>query len=180
MKKIFLLLVSIAFLSSLFVGCQKDEWSNGDPALDHVYYFGFQDWGTFKNDISYDVARGDTVGIPVQFYSENPMSVDVNTYYYVSGDAVSGTDYEIVDKDGNKLTPDDNGAYTLTWPKAVKGVKDIYVKALSGGTATSLTVLTFDPNDPGGISYTHLVNDSTAEYKVLAFTQNYKVTVNIK
>ena len=69
MKRI--LVILNVFLVFLFVSCQKDEWSDGDPAYDHVYYFGFENWGNLKNDVSYNVTRGDTIGIPVQFWSEN-------------------------------------------------------------------------------------------------------------
>ncbi len=176
MKRI--LVILNVFLVFLFVSCQKDEWSDGDPAYDHVYYFGFENWGNLKNDVSYNVTRGDTIGIPVQFWSENPMDVDVITYYYVSGDAISGTDYEIVDEDETVLEPDTNGAFSMVWPGAVKGVKNIYVKALSGGSTGKFKLLTFDPSKT--ISYTSTMNDSTANYEVHAFTQNYYVTVNIK
>ena len=179
MKKLVILFFAIVSVSSLFVSCEKDTWADGDPALDHVYYFGFQNWADFKNSVQYDVAQGDTIGIPVQFYSENALSVDVVTYYYVAGDAVRGTDYDIVDENGSVLSPDSNGAFSLTWPLATKGVQRIYVKALNGSTGSFL-VQTFDPTDAEGISYTNTMNNAASEYEVHAFTQNYKVKVNIQ
>jgi len=103
----------------------------------------------------------------------------VVTKYYVTGAAVLGTDFNIVDKSGTVLTPDANGAFSLTWPQAIKGVKRVYVKALNGSAKTFL-VQTFDPNDTQVISYTHTPNNATDQYQVNAFTQNYKVTVTIK
>lgn len=179
MKKLIILFITVIAVSSLFVSCEKEEWSKGDPALANVYYVGFQNWADFKNSVKFNVNRGDTVSIPVQFYSEQVCSYDVVTYYYVTGAAVLGTDYNVVDKNGAVLSPDVNGAFSLTWPQAIKGVKRIYVKALNG-SAKSFFVQTFNPADPEVISVTHTPNNATDLYKVLAFTQNYKVTVTIK
>ncbi|MDD2306287.1 MAG: hypothetical protein PHP53_16405 [Prolixibacteraceae bacterium] len=179
MKKLIILFITVVAVSSLFVSCKKDEWSKGDPALANVYYVGFQNWADFKNSVKFNVNRNDTVSIPVQFYSEQVCSYDVVTKYYVTGAAVLGTDFNIVDKSGTVLTPDANGAFSLTWPQAIKGVKRVYVKALNGSAKTFL-VQTFDPNDTEVISYTHTPNNATDQYQVNAFTQNYKVTVTIK
>ena len=179
MKRLILLFVFVLTISSLFVNCKKGTWSNGDPALANVYYVGFQNWADFKNSVKFNVNRGDTVSIPVQFYSEQVCTYDVETYYYVAGAAVLGTDYNIVDQTGAVLSPNAIGAFSLIWPKAVKGVKRIYVKALNG-SAKTFTVQTFDPKDPAVISFTHTPNNATDQYQVLAFTQNYFVTVTIK
>lgn len=179
MKKLLILLISVIAASGLFVSCEKDTWSEGDPAYEHVYYFGFQNWADLKNSVKINVNRGDTVGIPVQFFSERVRSYDVVAYYYVAGAAVRGVDYEIVDQSGAVLSPDANGAFSVNWPQAIKGVKRIYVKALNGSTG-SLLVQTFDPNSAEPISYTNTMNNATTDYEVHAFTQNYKVTVTIK
>ncbi|AHW60597.1 hypothetical protein SAMN05444285_10560 [Draconibacterium orientale] len=180
MKNIILLLIAFVSISSLFVSCDEDEWSNGDPAYDHVYYVGFEDWADYKNSVKFNVNQGDTVGIPVQFFSENALTVDVVTYYYIAGDLQLGVDFEVVDASGSALIPDSNGAFSLIWPEATKGVQRVYVKALSTGATGSFLVQTFDPADAEGISYTNTVNNVTNDYEVRAFTQNYKVTVNIK
>ncbi|MFT3740123.1 MAG: hypothetical protein QM786_15330 [Breznakibacter sp.] len=180
MKKILIAFLTVSAI--VFSGCGKDEWSDGDPAYEHIYYFGFENWGTFKNDVKFDVVRENTIGIPVQFHSERVRDYDVVAYYYVAGTAVRGTDYQIVDESGNVLSPDANGAFSMVWPNAVKGVKDIYVKALNGATGTFL-VQTFDPNAAVPISNTDVsstTNNKTEEYEVRAFSQNYKVTVTIK
>ena len=180
MKKLILLFIALVSFSALFISCDKEEWSDGDPAYNHVYFVGFQDWADYKNSVNFSVAQGDTVGIPVQFYSENPLDVDVVTYYYVAGNLQAGADFQIVDENGAVLTPDSNGAFSLVWPNAAKGIQRIYVKALTTGVTGSFLVQTFDPNDPDGISYTNLTNNITDDYEVHAFTQNYKVTVNIQ
>lgn len=177
MKKISLLILAVIALCYTFTSCSDDEWSDGDPALEHIYYFGFENWGNLKNDVVFNVIKGDTSAIAVQFHSERTRSYDVTTYYYVSGSLVRGTDYEIIDSNMNILQPDSNGAFSVSWPKAVKGIKYVYVKALNGSTG-SLNILTFDPKET--ISYTNITNNITNDYEVRAFTQNYKVTVNIK
>lgn len=177
MKRIMIILVAIA--SCMFTSCEKESWSEGDPAYEHVYYFGFEDWGKFKNDVTFSVNQGETLAIPVQFHSERVRNYDVVTYYYIGGSAVLGTDFQIVDENGTTISPDSNGAFPMNWPQAVKGVKNIYVEALNGNIG-SFNVFTFDPNSAEEISYTNTLNNATNDYEVHAFTQNYKVAVTIK
>lgn len=180
MKKIMIIL--LALVPFFFAGCEGEDWSDGDPALEHVYYFGFEDWGKYKNDVKFTVNRGEMLAIPVQFHSERVRSYDVVAFYYVAGDAQRGTDYQIVDENGSVLTPDSNGAFTMVWPQAVKSVKNIYVKALNGSVGNFL-VQTFDPNAAVPISNTDVsttINNATEDYEVRAFSQNYKVTVTIQ
>ncbi|PXV63037.1 hypothetical protein CLV62_11678 [Dysgonomonas alginatilytica] len=176
MKKILLILLTIAACHT-FTSCGDDDWGGGEPAMEHVYYIGFEDWGGWTNDVVFNVKQGEMLTIPIQFHSERVRSYNVVTYYYVSGTLIRGTDYQITDEAGNILQPDANGAFTTDWPQAIKGVKNIYVKALNASVG-SFTVHTFDPNDK--ISYTNTTNSITKDYEVRSFTQNYKVTVNIK
>ncbi len=180
MKRI--IFICIALVSAVLMSCDDDAWSEGDPAMEHVYYFGFENWGTLKNDVKYTVNRGETLAIPVQFHSERVRTYDVTVFYYVVGTAVRGTDYQIVDENGAVLQPDDKGAFSMLWPKAVKGVKNIYVKALNGSAGT-FTLQTFNPNAEKPITnadVTSTVNNVTADYEVRAFSQNYKVAITIK
>jgi hypothetical protein len=177
MKK--LLYIFIAGLTLFITSCSDDEWGNNNPEMEHVYYFGFQDWGTFKNNLTYNVQQGDTVGIPVQFFSERVRSYDVTTFYYTQSTLTLGTDYQVVDADGSTLNPNEAGAYSFVWPKAQKGIKRVYVKALNGMKG-KVEIHTFNPNDTAAISYQNTVNNKTPEYEVRAFTQNYKVTINIQ
>lgn len=179
MKKILFILITVALCFS-FTNCSDDEWSEGDPAMEHIYYVGFQDWGKLKNDVVYNVNRGLVVAIPIQFHSERTRSYDVATYYYVTATSlVLGTDYQVVDAAGNTLQADAKGAYVLNWPNAVKGVQDVYLKALNGKSGTVI-VHTFDPS-LGAIEHpNNITNSMTNDYEVRAFSQNYKVTVNLK
>lgn len=179
MKKITYIL--LALLCSTFASCGDDAWSNGDPDMEHVYYIGFEDWGKFKNDVKFNVNQGETATVPMQFWCEFVRPYDVTTYYYVVSKLTRGTDYEIVDANGNVLQPSGD-AYTLTWPQARKGVQNIYVKALNG-TKGTVTVQTFNPNSGMELSNQDLestVQSRTDQYEVRIFTQNYMVAVNIK
>lgn len=180
MKKLFIL--TIIAISLLFASCEKEEWRNGDPAMENVYYIGFENWGNLQNNVNYNVARGQTIGIPVQFHSEQVKKYDVETFYYVAGAAIRGTDYEIVDENGSVLSPDANGAFKIVWPKAVKGVKKVYVKALNGSTG-SFMVQTFNPNAEVPITNANVnstIVNKTNQYEVRAFSQNHRVRVTIQ
>lgn len=181
MKKILYFILSLACVG-MTTSCSEEEWSNGDPAMEHIYYIGFENWGTFKNDVTFNVNQGQTVEVPMQFYSEFVRDYDAVTYYYVVSDLQRGVDYDIVNESGASVQPDGNGAYQLVWPKAQKGVKNVYVKALNGNKG-NLTLQTFNPN--AGVTLSNQDVESTiqhteSQYEVRIFTQNYKVKVTIK
>lgn len=184
MNKIFI--AFMAMIACVLTSCGDDDWGGGNAEMEHVYYFGFENWGETANDFNknavvYNVAKGATVSIPVQFHSERVRPYDVTVYYYVSSaeaDLKRGTDYEVTNEAGQALTPDANGAFALTFAKAVKGVQSIYIKA--GNTAGTFKVLTFDPN-AGAIKHPdNITNSRTNDYEVRAFTQNYFVTVKVQ
>lgn len=166
-----------------FTSCDNDEWGNDNEAMAHIYYIGFENWAPkLNNTVTYDVPQGETLAIPMQFYCEFVRSYDVETYYYVTGSLTRGTDYEVADEQGNVLQPNADGAFTLHWPNAIKGVKNIYIKALNGSKG-KFTVQTFNPAadyslDPNELEST--IQHTEKEYEVRIFTQNYKVTVNIQ
>lgn len=182
MKKLLYLMFCLTGLT-FATSCEEDEWANGDPALDHVYYIGFEEWSAkFDNKVTYDVTQGSTVSIPMQFYCEFVRDYDVETYYYVAGDLVRGTDYDIVDANGSALQPDANGAFKLVWPHAKKGVQNVYVKALNGAKG-KLKVQTFNPNSTVTLTNQDVsttIQHTESQYEVRVFTQNYFVTVNVK
>lgn len=70
----------------------------------------------------------------------------------------------------------------MTWPNAVQGTQEVYIKALNGQTG-SLRVMTYDPAKENELDANKLettIIAKTNEYEVRAFTENYYVTVNIK
>ncbi len=165
----------------MFVSCKDDVWGNGDPAMENIYYVGFEDWGQLKNDVTFSVNKGRTLSIPIQFWCEFERPYDVVTYYYVVGNLKKGVDYEVVDEEGTVLDPNSDGAFSLVWEHARKGVKKIYIRALDGAIG-SFYVQTFNPNS--GVVLTNqdvstTVNHVTEDYEVRIFTQNYRVSVNI-
>lgn len=194
-KSLFILL---AALGCALYSCDNDAtWPAGEAQYEHAYYIGFQDWGKNDNKLTFTVNKGATLAIPVQFFSERVRNYDAVVKYYVATNAllgtanapaltgtaaaVLGTDYLIVDSTSTTLTPDATGAYSMTWPKAMKGVKNIYIKNISTKTTAGAFYVTFfNPADAAGISVTNRMNDSTDVYTVSAFTQNFfrKVTVN--
>lgn len=132
MKKILYFLIAIA-LCFTFTNCSDDDWSDGDPAMEHIYYVGFQQWFTkTANDITYNVKEKITVPISIQYYSERVRSYNVTTYYYVSSAGLTlGADYQVVDDKGTVIQPDSKGAFKLEWPQSKKGVQTIYVKTIN-------------------------------------------------
>jgi len=181
MKKLLYLVVCLMGMG-LMTSCEDDQWSNGDPAYDHIYYIGFENWGKLKNDVTYNVKQGETVAIPMQFYCEFNRKYDVETYYYVEGSLSSGTDFQIVDETGNVLQPDANGAYKLVWPNALKGVKNVYVKALNGAKG-KFSIQTLNAEAAASLTNQDVettIQHTESQYEVRVFTQNYKVTVNIQ
>ena len=187
-----------------------DDWGNDNPAMEHVYYYGPEVWGYDdikkgnSNVVHYEVAQGETVAVPMQLWSEFVRKYDVVTYYYVTPkpagekyypnatatsdvayagpELVCGTDYEVVDAQGNKLTPNAAGAYEVLWPNARKGVQNIYIKALNGQKG-SFNVQTFDPASDVELTNQDVettIQNKTSDYEVRIFTQNYRVTVTIE
>lgn len=194
MKKIMIFLMTVA-MCSLFTSCGDDDWGNNNPAMEHIYYYGL---GNIKypggNELNYNVNQGDIIEVPTYFFSAFNRSYSPVVAYYTSGDIpakkddpmplqlVRGTDYEVVDKDGNVLTPDANGGYSMTWPNAKQGTQNVYIKALNGQKGT-LRVLTYNPakeNELSQLDVNTTTIAKTNEYEVRAFTENYYVRVTIK
>ena len=189
-KNIFVLIV--VALCGVLTSCGDDEWGNNNPAMEHIYYYGLDNEAyPGGNEKVYNVTHGQTVAIPSRFWSAFTRTYNPEVYYYTysknedgeilsSPELICGEDYQVVDQNGNILTPDRNGAYSMVWPNAKQGVQNIYIKALNGNKGT-IRVLTFDPTkamSSSDVSSTIIVK--TDEYEVRAFTENYYVTVNIQ
>lgn len=98
----------------------------------------------------------------------------------MSDDLVPGVDFQVIDNDGNALTPDSDGGYKVVWENCTKGNKNINIKALSSKKG-NVIVTTWDPRRTGddAISFTNTYIVKTEKYSVRAFTENYKVTVKM-
>lgn len=184
MKKI-LYIMSLLLCGIMFTACSDDDWSNDDAPLQNVYYFGFEDWVTQtkkSNSIEVTAPHGTTAVLPMQFWCEFIRSYDVVTYYWVVSDLTLGTDYQVVDDNGQPLTPAANGAYSFTWENAKKGVKNVNIKALNGADGT-IKVQTFDPASDVELTNQDVettVQTRNDQYEVRIFTQNYLATVIIQ
>lgn len=176
--------------------CSDDAWGNDNPETENVFYFGFQDWGRLNNGVAYTVNQGEMLDIPVQFWCAGSRSFDAEAFYYVDSNLTLGTDYQIVDANGNALQQDAKGAFTMKWQLTGSDdtdnhrIQSIYFKALNGAKG-DVTVSTFDPKDVDADGKVKISNGSTdgviytpnninSQYEVHCFTQNYKVKVTIK
>lgn len=206
MKKILYSIIALIAMTT-FSSCGDDDWTY-DESLEHVYFYGPQVWGYDdikkgnNNVVHYEVEQGSTVEVPMQFWCEFKRNYDVVTYYYVapkpqdekyyattgsnkevaySGpELVCGVDYEVVDANGARLTPNADGAYEMRWPNALKGVQNIYIKALNGQKGT-FNIMTCPPGGtkPVNSDVSTTVQSKTGNYEVRIFSQNYRVAVNI-
>lgn len=192
-------LIVILAMTSL-TACSDDEWGNDNSEYENVFIVAFADWGPkSNNDKSYNVSQGSHVEIPVQLWCEGTRSFDAEAFVYVDTKLSPGTDYQIVDANGNVLQQNPNGGYTLLYdlktPDATNNHRQqsIYVQALNGAKG-DLTLMTFDPKDVdadgklkisnGGTKPTdpdyYVPNNKTSQYEVRCITVNYKVKVTIQ
>lgn len=177
---IYSIMMLFALLST--TSCSDDAWGNeGEADKQHWYFFGFQEWNNKGNDLTKNLANGETLIIPMQFWSERPQQgIHAEVEYYLVSDMKLGEDYQVTDEAGNALTPEANGGYKMMWPNCTKGIQNIYLKALSANKG-KVVVQTWDPARTGDdkISTTNTVIIDRGSYKVSAFSTNYKLTVNV-
>lgn len=139
------------YIKFLFIGmtvltsCEKKDYPAGLAEYEHHYYAIYVP----NNNSVVNVKRAEQplLKFPVQFYSTFTRDYDAVAFYGASQiiDKVNGTDvpyplatlgedFEIVDKNGNPLTPDANGNYSIVFPKAIQAMDTIYVKILNSST----------------------------------------------
>jgi hypothetical protein len=181
MKKI---LFTMAVLIS-FTACEKDNiWGDGDPALEHVYYIGFHKDGAYGDKLTYTLnAATATADIPFEFHSERVRTYDVTTLFWIKAtDVTAGTDF-MLSLGGKELQPDANGAYSLTWPQAVKGIQNVTVTC-KGTPNGKLLFYTLNPANgkPDPNQYeTTTVNNHTEQYEVRGLSFDWEtVTVTFQ
>ena len=90
-------LACLLFGGMMFTACDNDDWGNDNAEKMNEFFFGFQDWGTLKNDVVFTVNQGSTLEIPVQFWCSGTRTFDADAFYYVDSKLTLGTDYQIVD-----------------------------------------------------------------------------------
>lgn len=203
------MLAVIAGLS--LCSCDRDNDWDYDHSLENEFFFGPKEWGYEStklgnnNVLTYSVIEGQTVAVPMHFWSEFIRDFNVETFYYTTpkpdgekyyptpevnktqvaydGPVLTrGVDYEVVDANGNVLQPNSEGAFVMNWPNAKKGDQNIYIKALPGCKKGCFNLQTFNP--ASDVTLSNLDPESTYQtrtkkYSVRIFTQNYRVTIAI-
>jgi hypothetical protein len=98
-------------------------------------------------------------------------SYDVTTYFWITESGLTaGTDYTVHTESGERLTPNAQGAYSLTWPKAQKGVQGVKIRRLTSATGT-LHLNVLDRSRFTSATYDRdnletLINNETNDYLV--------------
>jgi hypothetical protein len=133
MKSIKYIIVAFALVFT-FASCEDKEYPMGVPELEHHYYAVFVP----NNNTGVTATRSQTalVKFPVQFYSSYTRSYDAVAKYKISTDgitppAVVGTDFNVVDKNGNAIQPGADGNYSIIFPQAKQAMDTIYLKMLN-------------------------------------------------
>ncbi len=199
MKKILFILTAAVVLFT--TGCAKfNTWEDGLPEMEHVYYIGFYKTNIATDHLSYEIAQNGnarwrygasaTVGtwrateeawvatIPIQLYSERVRDYDAVNYFWVynleGSSLTEGTDYTVTLEDGTELTPDANGAYSLTWPETKKGIQNIKIKRAATAPNGSLRVNLYDPakGAPVMTDLSTTIQNQTAEYEIRCMTHD--------
>lgn len=206
MKKNSFLIAIIAVLMS--ISCGKHQlWDDGLPEMEHVYYIGFYKSNIATDYLSYEIGQdGDarwryganpTSGtwqatderwvatVPIQLYSERVRTYDAVNYFWVynleGSSLTAGSDYTVTLEDGTELTPNADGAYSLTWPETKKDVQRVKIKRAETAPSGTLRVNLYDPAKatPVITDLSTTIQNQTAEFEIRCMTQdNNRVTIS--
>ena len=140
MKKIVFICATM-FLLLCTSACEKvNEWGDGLPEMEHVYYIGFYKSNVNTDALNYEIAADGsarwrintgtwnntgetniTSPVPLQFHSERVRSYNAVTYFWITNVGASnlkaGTDFSVTNENGAAITPDAQGAYSITCPR---------------------------------------------------------------
>ena len=147
-------------------------------SYDAVTYFWIESGDCFSGAVRA------TLGIPtaVDRGAGNPNPL--YTWTAVPNRLQDGRDFEVLTESGTKITPNANGAYTLTWPQAKKQEQSIKIRRISD-TPGEIRVqmlerskLTFPnaslPDDFDRNALDEHINNQTSEYTVRGLWHDYK------
>ena len=194
-----------ALLLFTAISCEKDNtWPDGDPALEHIYYVSvLKNYNLSTDRLEYEidadgVARRRYVStaapttaaweysgekmisnlIPIRFISERERSYDVITYFWIDETGLkAGSDYSVLDESGTALTPNAQGAYSLTWQEAKKGMQNLKIRRLSNNSGSiRLNMLDrsrFVNNNYDRNNLETLINNQTNDYLVRGLYFDY-------
>lgn len=202
MRKI-LFVCATMFLLLYTTSCEKyNVWSDGLPEMENVYYVGFYKSNINTDALNYEIAANGSARwrintgtwnntgesnitslIPLEFHSERIRSYDAVTYFWITNNGTSaltaGRDYSVMTENGTAIMPDGQGAYSVTWLQARKGIQNVKIKRLTSNQG-SLKVNVLNPalGTPDASNISTTVNNHTNDYEVRGFTFDYnKVTV---
>ncbi len=135
MRSIKYIFIAIAGILSV-ASCEKKDSPAGLQELEHQYYAIFVP----NNNTGVTVSRTQTalLKFPVQFYSTFTRSYDAVAKYAVvtggiTGPAVRGQDFDIVDKNGTVI-PSADTTYSMVFTQAKQAMDTIYIKLLNSAT----------------------------------------------
>jgi len=168
------LIAGLLFSLTIFSACEKTDTDPiGAPGLENYYYAGFFSI-PWNNTGTASVLRNQTtlVKFPVKFHSSYSRSYDAAAQYAlvstgITNPAMVGADFEVVDKDGNKITPN-AGLYSLVFPKAETKIDTLYFKVLNNPAVGTRRI------------EINLVQNTTGEYTVGTFSQAFKRFLEIR
>ncbi len=157
-------LLAFCILIAAAVACEKKDYPKGLSEYDHHYYVVYV---PNTND-TVRVTRSQTtlIKLPVQFYSTFIRDYDAKAYYRVettgiNNPAALGADFNVVDKNGNILQPQD-GKFSIIFPNARQAKDTIYIKMLNNPVpGTRRAVI-------------NLLGDSTSQYVVDTFSTAHR------
>ena len=167
-------ITGIIFTLTFLSACEKvDTDPVGAPGLENYYYAGFFSI-PWNNTATASVLRNQTalVKFPVKFHSSYSRSYDPAAQYSlitagITNPAVVGQDFEVVDRNGNRISPD-AGLYSLIFPRAETKVDTLYFKVLNNATPGTRRI------------EINLVQHTTGEYTVGTFSQAFKRFLEIR
>ena len=199
MNKILLICATI-FLLICTTSCETvEDWGDGLPEMEHVYYIGFYKSNVNTDNLNYEIAANGAARwrintgtwintnevsisslIPLQLHSERVRSYDAVTYFWVKNNGTStltaGTDFSVLTESGANITPDAQGRYSVTWPQTKKGIQNIKIKRLTS-KAGVLKVNTL-PAAANASDISTTVNNQTNDYEIRGLSFDFdRVTV---
>ena len=143
--------------------------------------------GTPLTEWVYSDEKNVTCPMDIRFVSERVRTYDAVTFIWVetrSGGLSAGVDYTVHYADGTQLTPNAQGAYSLTWPQAKKAQQSIKIKRLTS-TVGELRVMYLDRSkfagaNPNRDNLEELLNNKTNDYTVRGFWHDYNYPVIVR
>jgi len=141
----------------------------------------------------YSEVANETMPMDFRFVSEHIRSYDVVTFFWVetrSGNLADGTDFTVHLENGTRLTPNAEGAYSLTWPKAEKSQQAVKIRRISSTVGEVRVMFLYRPRIKWLIEATDrvnrddldvtLLNNKTSDYTVRGFWHDYAFPVVVR